>query len=243
MRLQLNLKCKQGTLIPSNYRYCLSTAIYSLLGQSDNAFSARLHEHGYLHAGKRYNLFHFSYITFPNGSWKTLPCMLKNTGNRSRLRLGFLMPEALRAFVVSLFQNTSFELANHDFCRQFKVQAVETLPSREFAPVMRYHLTTPLCLKKDRPDGTTAHLATRAEDYAALLHQNLLNKWSASHPEHTQLPDSEFTFSLLPGSALQGKKITVNNSELKCWLFDFELTAPLDFMKWHTAQASVWKAA
>ncbi len=228
MRLQLNLRCKPGTTLPFNYQYYLSAAIYRVLSQSDNAFTTRLHEQGYLHASKRYKLFHFSNINFPRGSWKTQPGGLKTTGTQASLRIGFLMPKALETFVAGLFQKASFELADRNFRSLFEVEAVQTLSPPEFTPVMRYRLTTPLCLKKDRADGSTLHMAPGDDGYAELLNKNLLNKWRAAQPLQSQAPEGEFNFSLLPGRAPKSKTISVKNIKLKGWLFNFELTAPFE---------------
>lgn len=53
MRLKLVLKIVEGTVVPCNYMYELSSCLYKVLNEGNPVFTAWLHDKGYLRGVKR----------------------------------------------------------------------------------------------------------------------------------------------------------------------------------------------
>ncbi|MBD0280088.1 MAG: CRISPR-associated endoribonuclease Cas6, partial [Flavisolibacter sp.] len=61
MRLKLTLHTNEkGALLPFNYQYPLSAAIYKIIQTADHEFAAFLHDQGYGEGHKSFKLFTFS---------------------------------------------------------------------------------------------------------------------------------------------------------------------------------------
>ncbi|MGI8636923.1 MAG: hypothetical protein ACR2KZ_16135, partial [Segetibacter sp.] len=66
MRLKLTLQTLQRpALLPFNYQYPLSSAIYKIIQSADAVFAAFLHDKGYGEGNKNFKLFTFSDIKTP----------------------------------------------------------------------------------------------------------------------------------------------------------------------------------
>lgn len=60
MRLKLVLKIVEGTVLPCNYMYELSSCLYKVLNEGNPVFTAWLHDKGYCKEKKAFKLFTFS---------------------------------------------------------------------------------------------------------------------------------------------------------------------------------------
>ena len=65
MRLKLVLKIVEGTVLPCNYMYELSSCLYKVLNEGNPVFTAWLHDKGYCKEKKVFKLFTFSNFYFP----------------------------------------------------------------------------------------------------------------------------------------------------------------------------------
>ncbi len=65
MRFNLRLHTEKFSLVPFNYQYPLSAAIYKIIQSADHAFAAFLHDTGYGKGHKSFKLFTFSDIKTP----------------------------------------------------------------------------------------------------------------------------------------------------------------------------------
>ena len=59
MRLKLVLKIVEGTVLPCNYMYELSSCLYKVLNEGNPVFTAWLHDKGYCKEKKAFKLFTF----------------------------------------------------------------------------------------------------------------------------------------------------------------------------------------
>ena len=57
MRLKLVLKIVEGTVVPCNYMYELSSCLYKVLNEGNPVFTAWLHDKGYCKEKKAFKLF------------------------------------------------------------------------------------------------------------------------------------------------------------------------------------------
>ncbi len=109
-------------IIPVNYAYPLSAALYRVLAKGDADYSRFLHEQGY---GKGFKLFTFSQLHVP---FKIDKDRLKLLGNEAFLQVAFHLPHAAESFIKGLFRHQQIEIADKQSRAVFTVQSVEALP-------------------------------------------------------------------------------------------------------------------
>ncbi|MDD3357158.1 MAG: CRISPR-associated endoribonuclease Cas6, partial [Dysgonamonadaceae bacterium] len=97
-KLNLILKDDSSKIIPINYQYPLSAAIYKILDKGDAAYASFLHEKGY---GKGYKLFTFSDL---KGKFRVRGDRMELMNNQIELLVNFHLPEASRKFIEGLFK-------------------------------------------------------------------------------------------------------------------------------------------
>lgn len=128
MRFKISLTSKlQNSLIPINYQYPLSAAIYKILANANAEYATFLHEKGYRadYGLKRFKLFTFS----------DMQARFKLRGDRMHLLsnpellVSFHLPEAARHFVKGLFFNQEVCIADKYSKCTFQVSMVRALPS------------------------------------------------------------------------------------------------------------------
>ncbi|MBA2746777.1 MAG: CRISPR-associated endoribonuclease Cas6, partial [Flavisolibacter sp.] len=113
-------------LIPFNYQYPLSSAIYKIIQAADREFASFLHNTGYGEGHKSFKLFTFSDVRTP----------FDHRGDRMQLRTGeaelticFYLPQAAETFIKGLFMNQHLEIADRASKTVFQIIGVESLPS------------------------------------------------------------------------------------------------------------------
>lgn len=126
MRLKLTLQTlHKPALLPFNYQYPLSSAIYKIIERADATFAGFLHNKGYGLGHKQFKLFTFSDIntTFLKNGDR----MVLQNGN-AELVVCFYLPKAAEEFVKGLFMYQQLEIADHLSKTVFEVKQVEGLP-------------------------------------------------------------------------------------------------------------------
>lgn|GEM_PF-333985 len=124
MNFRLTLSTQEShTVIPINYQYPLSAAIYRILAKGDSAYADFLHEQGY---GKGFKLFTFSQINVPFG---IVGDRLQLKSNEASLIVAFHLPQAVENFVKGLFQSERIEIADRKSKARFTVKSIESLPN------------------------------------------------------------------------------------------------------------------
>jgi CRISPR-associated endoribonuclease Cas6 len=111
------------TIIPINYQYPLSAAIYRILAKGDRQYADFLHDQGY---GKGFKLFTFSQINVPfaiNGD------RLELKNNEANFMIAFHLPQAIESFVKGLFQSERIDIADRKSKARFTVKSIESLPN------------------------------------------------------------------------------------------------------------------
>jgi CRISPR-associated endoribonuclease Cas6 len=128
MRLLLQLHTThKPALLPFNYQYPLSSAIYKIIQRADAGFAGFLHERGYGEGYKQFKLFTFSDIStrfVRNGDR-----MVLQTGE-AQLIVCFYLPEAAENFVKGLFMNQQLEIADSVSKTVFRISQVEMLADK-----------------------------------------------------------------------------------------------------------------
>ena len=98
MRLKLVLKIVEGTVLPCNYMYELSSCLYKVLNEGNPVFTAWLHDKGYCKEKKAFKLFTFSNFYFP--CFRIEGDRIFVLADTAQLIVSFYPIEAIDAFVI-----------------------------------------------------------------------------------------------------------------------------------------------
>lgn len=147
MRLLIHLTAKDS-VIPINYNYFLSIAIYKILQFGSPDFSEFLHSKGYVLNGKMYKLFSFA-LEFNS-------MIIENHS------INLLSPEAklyitspmvddfLQNFVLGSFHNQALVIAFGISSVRFEIKQIETLPEPVFDKINYFKPLSPIVLSTRR---------------------------------------------------------------------------------------------
>lgn len=212
MRFSLNLVPVAGNVLPANYQYPLSAAIYKIIHQADEKYSAFLHDKGYQRNGKSFKLFSFSDLRIP----------FRNQGDRllinnspGALTISFHVDEAATNFIKGLFINQQLEVADKLSRTQFSVSEVQLLPdplatSDDQMEVILYPLS-PLVVGKKNTRGNYDFLSPADAEFSEWLIHNWLEKYASADPsaDLTALRDRISIKVLTPNHEIKSRLITI----------------------------------
>ncbi|MDZ7265031.1 MAG: CRISPR-associated endoribonuclease Cas6 [candidate division KSB1 bacterium] len=215
MRIRLTLQPRdQLCVIPINYQYPLSAAIYKILSQASPEYAAFLHERGYASpAGKPMKLFTFSRL------WCPAVRQVENTLRITNRRLCFLqisspmLEDFVQHFVIGLFQEQQLEIAGPHAVGKFLITQVETLAPPEFEPEMQFRCLSPMVvsLMHEHLGARKIHYLRPGDDQlSTAIAQNLRQKYEIVH--HRSAADLALDFEPDPHYIAQrlqqGKRVT-----------------------------------
>lgn len=187
MRLSLTLQAHDARpVIPINYQYPLSAAIYKVLDRADSEYAAFLHDTGYSKhgSGKRFKLFTFSDLRVPFAPPNNDRLYLKS--REARLVVCFQVPEAAENFVKGLFLHQELDIADKVSKARFTISQVEMLDSGLPADPHPTVLLQPLSpvvtgLKNER--GHYDFRSPLDPDFTDCLRYNWIEKYLAAYPD------------------------------------------------------------
>lgn len=111
----------KGSILPINYQYPLSAAIYKILAKGDAEYAQFLHEEGY---GKGYKFFTFSDL---KGKFKVIEDRMHILDPKITFSTHFHLPEASQKFVEGLFKSEDIVISDKKSKAVFKVQSIISL--------------------------------------------------------------------------------------------------------------------
>ncbi|HEU5364002.1 MAG TPA: CRISPR-associated endoribonuclease Cas6 [Hanamia sp.] len=215
MRLQLKLSTdKYNSVLPANYQYPLSSAIYKIIQQADEQYSAFLHNDGYrLSSGKSFKLFSFSDLKVP---YSIRGDRFLLNGIPATLTIGFHIDEAASNFIKGLFINQQIEIADRISGAKFSVSEVQLLPgfisslTNEESEIILQPLS-PLVVGRKNARGNYDFLSPVDEDFKECLIYSWLEKYKAVHPEaDTEVIKKKISIEVLtPPSEIRSRLITI----------------------------------
>ena len=182
MRIQLTLTPSAGHgLLPVNYQYPLSAAIYKIIWQADEKYSAFLHDVGYKLNGKSFKLFSFSDLRIP---FRIQGDRLHINGSPAWLTISFHVEEAATNFIRGLFINQQLEIADKISRAQFSVTNVQLLPDfftsvHGTEPEVVLHPLSPLVVGRKNSKGNYDFLNPADPDFDEWLIHNWIEKYKA----------------------------------------------------------------
>lgn len=112
---------RNNTVLPVNYSYPLSAAIYRIIAKGDAQYASFLHETGY---GKGFKFFTFSQIYCP---FRIEGDRLILLSNELHFQIAFHLPQAAAHFVKGLFQSEQIVIADKKSGTTFSIKTVESL--------------------------------------------------------------------------------------------------------------------
>jgi len=239
MRFKINLaRIGRGKFIPINYQYELSSVIYKIINNSDSDFAKFLHETGYTVKGNSFKLFTFSQIKFDKSKVYTSEQRIEHQGEFANFFISFLVDKAAEEFVKGLFIHQKISIGDKISRIDFEVVGIEGSTPPIFQEKMSYRCISPLLIKQKRADGGEHYLAPDQDLFKEILIQNLCHKTLAFAltTEHKFLTESVPSCELLVHGKVYKKGVRIKQhthmaSHLIGYMFEFELTAPIELQE------------
>ena len=129
MRFKLILEVNKrafGGMLPINYQYEQSAAIYKILSGADEAYASWLHDNGFrLESGKTFKLFVYSRFKIENFRILRDTERLQIFSDTVEWQVGFLPEKSTEKFIQGVFQDQVFEIGDTKSVVQFIVRSVE----------------------------------------------------------------------------------------------------------------------
>ncbi|HVT84425.1 MAG TPA: CRISPR-associated endoribonuclease Cas6 [Chitinophagaceae bacterium] len=215
MRFQLTLiPSTPASALPANYQYPLSGAIYKIIQQADEKYSAFLHDTGYkLNSGKSFKLFSFSELKVP---YRIQGDRFVLNGAPATLTIGFHIDEAAGNFIKGLFKNQQIEIADKISGARFSVNEVQLLKdilatiNKDPAEMMLQPIS-PLVVGRKNERGNYDFLSPADPDFAEWLIFGWLEKYKAIRNEaDTENLKSQISVQLVtPITQIKSRLITI----------------------------------
>lgn len=144
MRLKVSLEPQaKNYLIPINYQYQLSSAVYNVMRMGSEEYATWLHEVGYSdESGKRIKLFSFSNLYFEN--YQIIGNEVRTDG---KAHFYFSTPyetKSMDVFVQGIMKNQDLSLRFNKSEFHYFINSVEIIKPPKFDEEMTYKLITPM---------------------------------------------------------------------------------------------------
>ncbi len=243
MRFKLKVKLVGNGpfVLPVNYQYPLSAWIYNTIHAGNNQFATWLHKKGYMDNKRQYKLFSFSQLEIDQFSVDSNRLIINNP--HADFVINFVAPEAAEPFIKGLFQQQTGSLGDKLSQVDFIINHIEILPDPHFIENMIFKTLSSVVVSKtpESRNGIPIFLHPEDLDFARIMHDNLVNKFTAwvinnDSRRKTLLtkPGKEFEFKLL--STPKPRLITIKAStpqqtKVRGYMMKFEVRASADLLR------------
>lgn len=239
MQFKITLHCQDANpVIPINYQYELSAWIYKVIHHADAEYANFLHSRGHLAPSRKsFKLFCFSQLDVPRRRIEADRLVIEC--REVSFIIGFYIDRTAEEFVRGLFMQQNLRLGDRKSQAQFVVRSVEARPViLENAPdPVRIRMLSPLMIARKRIDEQDEYLHPADPEYSKLFFINLLDKYAAATGRPLPSWWDSSRFSLKPiGREPRSKLIKIKSdtsaqTQVKGYLFDFELDAPKELVE------------
>lgn len=236
MRFKLILEVNKkayGNIIPINYQYEQSAAIYKILSYGDKEYAAWLHENGFqLENGKTFKLFTFSRFKIEKG--KILNDRLQILSDTVEWQISFLPEKSTEKFITGVFNNQIFEIGDKRSCVQLIVKSIEVIPLPDFSESMQFSTMSPMCLKFKREDGNIDYISPKDVRAKKILLVGLADKYYSLYGIKPDFSVDDMAFDVLndPKPVLVTMKSnTASQTKVRGYMFKFKINAPVELLK------------
>lgn len=226
-----------GDLLPINYQYESSCAIYRILAQASSDYSYWLHENGFTFNDgkqfKQFKLFCFSRLKIEKRQILPKEGRIKILSDTVEWQISFLPEKSTEKFIQGLFANQIFEIGDKNAVVQFQVRNVEVLPPPQYKEEMEFSTMSPICLRCRQEDGSTKYLSPSDERASDAILTGLVSRYEAfSGKSFNQTDDFKFTVLNEPKSVLVKLKAnTPEQTRVRGYMCRFRMKAPVELMK------------
>ncbi len=256
MRIKITFNINQkNQLLPFNYQYPISAWVYRVFAHADIEFTNLLHEIGYpLENGKTFKLFTFSGLSFPPKTTSVAKLEKVNKlrenkqepplrgsdrmevwANKAWLTLSFHLPQQYEKFIMGLFNNQKAFIGDKISGLDLQVESIEALkqdiPS---SGTVSFKTITPIVMGIKEPEQPHEVYAGPSHPlYKELFLNNLLDKYKAAGGNAIYNDELDFRLvKIYPKTSLQIiKAFSKQETKVRGFRFDFELTAPHEIME------------
>ncbi len=199
MRVKLKLRSIQNRcILPINYQYHLSSAIYNILSQSSSEFSEWLHEKGYLtKQGKPLKFFVFSKLYIPKVKRENASLIVRKTSQCSLFVDSPIIDDFVQNFVVGLFSSNQIEIKSIYGRANFFIEQVEAVSEPTFKNKMKFKCLSPIVVSKGKEKNGQfyEHYFRPLEpDLSESIRKNLISKYHTLR--HTLPENQELEFQI-----------------------------------------------
>jgi len=247
MRLKLTLQCvSKPAVIPINYNYQLSAAIYLLLKFGSPEFAAFLHDNGYNIDNRNFKLFTFAvklrkYEILNNTKFEGTHFSLISP--IIELLISSPMVETfIKNFVIGTFEKQKVHIIHKQYVTRFIIKQVELIPDPEFTDEMHFKLLNPMVLSTmvlRNGKLTPYYLRIDDDGIEENLKTNLLRKYKLIWNKDIVLDYFNFEFDkeyIQKKKGVVSKLITIaegtkNESKIKGILCDFKIKTNPELIK------------
>ena len=239
MRFKLTLKVnreKFGDILPLNYQYECSSAIYRILSKADAEYATWLHNNGFeLNPNKKFKLFTFSRLAIPSFRLLRQEGKLKIQSDTVNWQITFLPEKSTQKFIEGLFMNQTFEIgSDRQTVVQFTIVSVEAMPEPEYSEEMEFNTLSPMCIKFKGDDDKTYYLSPADVRATYLIFNGLIDRYKTFY--HAQPPftpsDCKLEVTREPKSALITIKAgSPHETRVRGYMCSFKVNAPVEIMK------------
>ncbi|MBU2446802.1 MAG: CRISPR-associated endoribonuclease Cas6 [Bacteroidetes bacterium] len=196
MRLRVKLKCVSSrAVIPINYNYQFSAAIYLLLRFGSEQFAKFLHDIGFQSNGKIFKLFvfgvEFEKTKIDSGMIKLIEPNLYLTISSP------LIDTFIQNFVIGSFEKQNVYINYMNSSTKLDITQIESLPEPQFQNEMSFRLISPMTLSTvTERNGKLLPYYFRYddEDLVRVLRSNLINKYKVIHKKDFEEDNFQFDF-------------------------------------------------
>ncbi|MGF1587255.1 MAG: CRISPR-associated endoribonuclease Cas6 [Bacteroidales bacterium] len=254
MRFLITIENSEIQQVPINYQYPVSIWINRIFSRAEGTFKEWLDINGYTFSGpSRFSLYNFSGIQFYGSGFKNDPSpSLHVPPGKHQFQLSVFMGNEASAYITELFMNQELYINSKDLRTKFTVTSVEKLSMPKLEETTTFRALSPVVISKPKENASgkliSQYLAPDNEEYGRLLHENILKRYidattgkiGQEDPDKpfVRVSDIPFDTSLWeikvtgsPKARLQTIKAgTPNQSKIKGFVFDFELTAPPELL-------------
>lgn len=231
MRFKITLEKTPGpAVIPLNYQYELSAWIYQIISKADQEYASFLHNQGYKSNQKTFKHFTFSNLHVPP-QFHIRGDRMEIHSPKVYLLISFLMDKASEEFIKGLFMEQHLGLGDRYSQADFNVTQVEVSPMPLFKKTMQYRTLSPMMVaQKSTLNEHDDYLSPEDTPFEERFIMNLLDKYQATGqaipPDWQDFPFQLRALTRPKEKLISIKAHTTQESKIKGYMFDFELTAP-----------------
>ncbi|MBU2635709.1 MAG: CRISPR-associated endoribonuclease Cas6 [Bacteroidetes bacterium] len=245
MRIKLTLKStQQNVVVPINYQYPLSAAIYKILNIAEPQFAELLHSKGYpTQHNRRFKFFTFSklFFKFPPNIKENVFVMKKNEA--PQLLISSPLDESfVQNFVTGIFISQEFPIGLKNVCHTtFMVETVETLPEPDYGTEVKCSALAPISVSAKSENKQPDYLRALDNRLSNAIRDNLI--WKYKTLNETEPKDNDLTFEIdkdyvikRGGEERVSKLIKIKEGDaketrIKAFVAPFKLTGSKDLIK------------